>query len=176
MKKRGQFYLLAAIIIIVLIIGLATVLNYTKRKSEIKLYDLKQELGIESGKVLDYGTYNIENEIEKDNLLKSFIGDYNEYAGEGKNMYFVFGNFKKIFVIKYEEITSGSISIGFGKTHPKIELFEKGRNILSYIPSGNKVTLDLGESEYEFELKPGENFYFIVSQQVGDETHVVISE
>ena len=65
MNKRGQFYLVAAMVIIVLIVGFAAVQNYTKKSRTIKLIDLKEELGIESGKVLDFGTFNLENPEER---------------------------------------------------------------------------------------------------------------
>ena len=58
MKTKGQFYLMAAIVIIVVIISFAAVSNYAKKKAEIKIYDLGDELGIESEQVIDYGTYN----------------------------------------------------------------------------------------------------------------------
>jgi len=57
-QKRGQFYLIAALIIIAVIIGFAGISNYIQKKEVIKLYDLGEELGIESQNVLDFGTYN----------------------------------------------------------------------------------------------------------------------
>ena len=92
-NKKGQFYLLAAIIIIIVIVGFATVSNYLKKKGTVKLYDIKDELQIESGEVLEYG---ISEEITDINdlriLIDDFIVKYQEYAGEGKSLYFIFGN------------------------------------------------------------------------------------
>ena len=48
--KEGQFYLAAAIVIIVLIVSFAGITNYIKRSEPVRIYDLKDELGIESGK------------------------------------------------------------------------------------------------------------------------------
>src|SRR3989338_965559 len=103
-QKRGQFYLVAAIIIISLIVGFAVVSNYAKKKAVIKLYDLKQELGIESGSVLDYGTYNKYNKEAMKNLLQDFIEEYVQYTGEGKNLYFIFGNSEEITVMVYQDL------------------------------------------------------------------------
>jgi len=176
MKKKGQFYLAAAIVIVVLIVGFAAVQNFTKKQSSIKLYDVKEELGIEGGKVLDYGTYNIENEEDKEQLIADFTSNYTEYAGEGRNLYFVFGNPNKIYVIRYEEVVSGTVSVSFGGSgRSELQTFIKGGEIESYVPEGNEVTIIIDGLEYEFELKRGENFYFIVSQEIGGEEHVIIS-
>ncbi len=174
-NKSGQFYLAAAIVIIVVIVGFAAIQNYTQKQSSIKLYDIKDELGIEGGKVLDFGTYNVEDEEDKINLMLSFVSNYSQYAGEGKNLYFVFGNQNKIYVIKYEDIVSGSVSVSFGEEKSELKTFIKSEEIEAYTPTENKVTITIGDLDYEFELKRGENFYFIISQEVGGEQHVIIS-
>ena len=63
-QKRGQFYLVAAIVIISLIVGFSVVSNYATNKEVVKLYDLKEELGIESANVLKYGTYQSVTDLE----------------------------------------------------------------------------------------------------------------
>ncbi len=175
MNKRGQFYLAAAIVIVVVIIGFAAIQNYTKKQSSSQLYDVKDELGIEGGKVLDYGTYNLDSEEDKEQLLIDFTSNYSEYAGEERNLYFVFGNSEKIYVIKYEEIASGSISINIGGITSGLETYTSGGEIESYVPEGNEVIITIDGLDYEFELKRGENFYFIISQDIEGEQHVVIS-
>lgn len=177
MNKRGQFYLAAAIVIIAVIIGFAAIQNFTQRQSSVQLYDVKDELGIEGGKVLDYGTYNVDNEEEKEELIQNFTSEYNEYAGEGRNLYFVFGNTRKIFVIKYEEVVSGSVSVSFGEGGGRagLKTFIKGGEVETYVPEGNQVTITIDGLDYDFELKRGENFYFIISQEIEGEQHVVIS-
>jgi len=174
-NKKAQFYLAAAIVIIVVIVGFAAVQNYTQKQSSIKLYDVKDELGIEGGKVLDFGTYNIESESDKEQLIQDFAKNYSEYAGEGRNIYFVFGNQNKIYVLKYEEVVSGSVSVSFGEEKSGLQTFVRGGEIETYTPTENKVVITIGDLDYEFELKRGENFYFIISQEVEGEQHVVIS-
>ena len=51
MNKEGQFYLLIAIIIATAIIAFASITNYIDNKSPAKLYDLKEDLEIESAYV-----------------------------------------------------------------------------------------------------------------------------
>lgn len=175
-NKRGQFYLAAAIVIIVVVIGFAAVQNYTQKQSSIKLYDVKDELGIEGGKVLDFGTYNVNNEADKIKLIESFASNYSEYVGVGRNLYFVFGNLEQIYVLTYTEVTSGSVGVSFGDTKTNLEIIEKIGKIDAYpTDSETKVVITIEDLEYEFELNVGENFYFIISQEIEGEQHVVIS-
>ncbi len=152
-NRRGQFYLIAALIIIAVIIGYAGISNYIQKKESIKLYDLGEELGIESENVLDYGTYN---ELDMELLLTSFITSYAEYIEEGIEITFIFGNYEEVTVIEYTELA----------VNPNIETYE---------PLGGKVIVEINGIDYEFKLKPGENFYFVISQEIEGEQHVVTS-
>jgi len=202
-KKRGQFYLVAAIVIITILIGFSVVSNYSRNKEVVKLYDLKQELNIETAKVLEYGTYK---EEEADTLLSDFAKSYADYAGEGKNMYFFFGNFQKVTAVAYQDLSNDEMKIAIRKGTGK-----KGRdNIDCTIDGGVTKTLcegtlggeeqmvrgetitfqdfssqsgnieqqvnfliDILDSEYHFKLRTGENFYFVLEQIVGEERYVV---
>lgn len=172
-NRKGQFYLIAAIIIIGLIIGFAAVKNYTQKKEVIKLYNLGEELGIESENVLDYGTYNELNESEMEGLLTDFVESYADYAAEGKNLYFIYGNWQKINVVAYQELnTTIYVDIGEG-----VKLIQPGEKE-EFIPTDgviHKVIITIEELTYEFELTYGENFYFVISQEIEGEQYVVTS-
>ena len=65
MNKRGQFYLVAAVIIVLVVIGISSVKTYSVIKSEPQnLEDLSLELSEETARIVDYGVYNGENKIE----------------------------------------------------------------------------------------------------------------
>ncbi|VVB82457.1 Uncharacterised protein [uncultured archaeon] len=110
-NKRGQFFLIAAVVIIVVIVSIATVSNYTQKTNVIKLYDLGQQLGVESQQVLDYGTYSELNDSDMTALMENFIQNYVTYIKESKNVYFVFGNKNKINVIGYQDIKNESVCV-----------------------------------------------------------------
>lgn len=172
--KRGQFYLLAAIVIIVVIVSFAAISNYTSKQSSIKLYDVKDELGIESGKVLDFGT--IDETVSDDVLLGHFTTVYDDYAGEGKDIYFIFGNEEGLLAYSYTEEVIGEISLTFGEGDPtNLNILERQKQNLPYTTSEGIVIVTIEDNEYEFELKPGQNFYFVISQQIGEEQVVVTS-
>jgi len=170
MNKRGQFYLLAAIIIITVIVGIATVSNVVTKKEEVRLYDLKDELNIESGEVLEHGTFYGEERIDE------FVGDYKEYVGDDKDLLFVYGDSNELKVTSYRLETTGEISIGIGGSESGIETYDIFSESLTINPGGEEqVIVTLNNINYDFELKPGQNFFFVISQELEGEQHIIQS-
>ena len=145
--KKGQFYLIATIIIIAVIIGFATISNYAQRQDYVKIYDLGEELNIESENVLDYGA------ATGNSKLSQFGKDYSEYAGEDIEIYFITGDESGMEAHKYVN----------------------GEETLLDAPEvkEDEIIFKLNENEYVFELKPGENFYFIILQEADNEKYVI---
>ena len=197
---RGQFYLIATIVIIAVIIGFVTISNYAQKQDSIKIYNLGEELNIEGENVLDYGIYNGLDKTETANLLKEFVETYSEYLGGDIEIYLLVGDDESLIVIGQEEGLEEDFEIDFdltGAATQNLKRFAtkefKPENSLE---AGNKIKVkikrksyyegheedeeglkegedfDYEEYEYEFELKEGENFYFIISQKVGEETYV----
>lgn len=165
MNRGGQFYLIAAIVIVAVIIGFAAVSNTSKRNEVVKIYDLGEELGIESSAVLDYGTVN-PDEID----LEDFSEQYNDYAEvEGRDMFFIFGGLDGVTIISYQEVLTGTINLG-GQV---IQITETQGVIQNQDPRGNTIEVEIKGTTYTFELKEGENFYFLIQQEVGEEKHVI---
>jgi len=193
-NKRGQYFITAAIIIIVIIVSFVTVSNFSQRKDTTRLYDLGQELGIESQQVIDYGTYSQLDETQMKTLMESFIKTYADYIGNTGNLYFAYGNSKKIFTVAYMElvIEDACIKINpFGQSDDdhnanvhceplEVTQLEAGTPNSQEFPaaSGQEITrieFDIEGVAYQFKLKEGENFYFIIWQQIGEEKHVITS-
>ena len=154
--KKGQFYLLSAIILITLIVGFVTVSNYSSAKPSVKLYDLGEELGIEAQNVIDYGTQTYgENEAEMNDFLEGFIQDYVDYAGDKKNLYFVFGDpdgVEGLKIVAYE-------NLALVDAPP--------------MTTSGVIVISLDTTDYQFSLEEGQNFYFIISQEIEGEKYVV---
>lgn len=181
MKKRadtrGQFYLLAAVIIVGLIVGFIAVSNYSKQSSSIKLYDLGKELEIESVRVLDYGVYSEFDEVQMANLLQGFIELYSDYGGEVEKIIFIFGNTETITVMGYQELQEEIIYIDIGEGRSPLILTRGETAYETYEITDNKdaiVIIIIEGVTYEFELNPGENFYFIIAQEIEGEEYVVV--
>jgi len=50
------------------------------------------------------------------------------------------------------------------------------REDIPYFNNSNVITVTLNGVNYEFELKTGQNFYYIVSQNISGERYVVTNE
>ena len=177
-RKRGQYYLISAIVIIMILIGYAVISNYSKIIRYTKTYDLAEELEIESANVLDYGIYNEDIEIDQmKNLLEGFIEAFSN-IGEVEELYFIFGNAEEIVFMGYQQLQDEiliKVAIDEEDYHP---LQIGKQNVTSYPLKGEEdieeVKVMVGEDEYEFELEEGENFYFILSQVIEGEEYVVV--
>jgi len=171
MEKKGQFYLLSAIVIISIITGFFAIRNYSDTSENVKIFDLKEELGIESEEVLDYGIYKREN-IEK--LLENFTKLYSTYAGSEKEIYFIFGNTREVYVASYRDIETGTVSITIPETSFLLVTNEKGykKEKIGVVADGN-INILIKDVTYNFKLNPGENFYFVITQEIKGNQYVV---
>jgi len=149
MKKRGQFYLVAGIIIISIIVGLIAISNYIQKSQTVIVNDLKEELKIETQKVLEYDISNEPNKINQYGL------DYSKHLGSGIELYFIMG--KKPNIIAYQYI-NGVERLLEGEEAPDIQ--------------EDKIIFTLEDVDYEFDLMPSENFYFLISQEIKGELFV----
>ena len=147
MEKRGQFYLITAVIIIAIILGFVAITNYYKTKSSVQINDLKKELEIESSEVLDYIIQNPEAD-----KLDEFTRDFSKYAGKEVEIIYITDASGDLEVYKYNEDSQKEI-VPFTGT--------------------NSITIVSNNFEYEFGLTEGIDFYFIISQTIGGEHYVV---
>jgi len=173
-NKRGQFYLIAAMIIVAVIIGFAAIQNVAKKKESVKIYDLGEELGIESEQVIEHGLVSETYSVKE--ILEDFTEKYSDYA-EG-SFYFIFGNVDEISVATYRELVRGDVSINICSEFTSVPVTDYEYNIEEYPPMivGDIITVEIGDIEHNFELKPGENFYYIISQQVGGEEYTITNK
>lgn len=185
-NHRGQFFLIAAVVIIVVVVSIVTISNYSTNKQVTKLYDLGKQLGIESQNVLDYGTYNNQDPAQIKALMEQFIQNYHQYQEEARNIYFVFGNSDAVNVVGYQDIQKEYVCLELNpkgsNTCPSTNIYSNVGSTQTYSTTGqiNDVAILIGDppntNQYEFKLKSGENFYFVIWQNIGGEKHVVTSD
>jgi len=169
--KTGQFYLISAIILATLVIGIVTISNYSRKESNLKLHDIKEEIQIESAHVLDYGLYNKLSEAEFYGILLTFTKDYIDYQGKDKDLYFVFGDQNNITVTGYQE-TEKQVSVSSGSSQATITS-EAGEFTGGIDPATDTVTLSIDDMTYDFEIKSGKNFYFVLSQKINKGEYII---
>ena len=142
---RGQFYLVAGMIIISIIIGLVAIANYIEKSQTMIVNDLKEELKIETQKVIEYGAAQ----------MNQYGIDYSSHLGSDIELYFIMGVDPNIEVKKY---VNGDVDLNVpGLTIDNIN---------------DKIIFTLDEVDHEFDLMPTENFYYLISQEIKGERFV----
>jgi hypothetical protein len=185
MKKKGQFYLIAAIIIVIIIVGLSSVTNYViTRKKPVKFYDLSDELSEESARVVDYGIYN---EEDMDSLMGNFTDKYlvgvsekRGYVDEKEKqaeLIFVYGNKEGVIVSTYTSEETGEITINYGTTefkHTGTDRYTANRTSFTpeLVGSEYMIKVYILGVDYNFNLQKGENFFFVITKKTEEETHI----
>ncbi len=171
-NKSGQFYLVAAVVLIGIIIGVSTTANYSKKEESPGINELRDEIRIESAKTLDYGISKGFNQAQMYQLMKNFTNYYVTYEGRNKkNLYFLFGTRSNLTISGYQE-KSQTVTASSGSSQTVIT--EQAGNFTgSFDPSGNELTLYIDSNPYNFNLSSAENFYFVVTENVGGGEYIV---
>ncbi len=171
-EKRGQFYLMAAIIIIAILSGLTFIFNY----SSLGVYSTQQfyigeELSIEAEKVMDYA---LKNSIDSRTLLENFTKTYSNYSEEGDDFYFLFGNRDLITVAGYKKNSNGVFFFDDGKGggNEQLNLVQGVYSSRNFTSPNETVKITVNGIEYPFLLSPGENFYFVVLKDIDEERYI----
>lgn len=150
-NKKGQFYLIASIIIISLILAFASYINYSRKKGSLEVYQLGAEIEIESEKVIEY---IVNTGADPDQTLSNFTKDMDRYVEEkGAEIFFITGNQSDIQGYYYEP--------------SKIQLNSSKNSA--------QITISLSEDTHLFDIKPGINFYFILQKSIHGENYVFIN-
>ena len=175
MKKRGQFYIIAAVLIVVMVVGLTTVVNKGVASPKANsFYDLSKNFETESVKVIDYGIYQGNSGGAIGQKLGDFYTNYSYYAlatDPTMSISFVYGNATDAIygVVNTEDLTTrlGEINVGTTNRHITPEVSRH---------SGNKVSVNISGMVYDFTLANEEGFYFIIAAKKGEETLVATKE
>jgi hypothetical protein len=174
MHKKGQFFLIAALVIVGIVIGLGAIYVSTTAtpRTETRIYDLSKEIDYESNQVIDYGVYTSTGEKTGSNI-KSLM-DYYVKTSPDTDMLFIYGNRNSIQGFRYESKPSGSAGISTGGASQEIMFKEVSLQQVYPKVVGNEIIVKFGGRSYTFALKEGENFYIILQKQAGEETIVAV--
>jgi hypothetical protein len=183
-NKKGQFYLIAAVVIIGVLIGLAVVTNFViERKSYDKFIDIQDELRLESENIINHGVFDDDDDIA--GLLENFAGQYAQYIGEENDVLFVYGDEVTLsadaarpegdggpyvhYVSLFNFRSSVSLTLGGKPLEINVDTAEIDSNQINVNPEADgKFTISVGNTNYDFELTEGKNFFFVV-RQPGDD-------
>jgi len=176
-SKKGQFYIIAAVIIIVTLSGLVAIVNYAKTRPEpIKFYDLSEQFYGEASKVVDYGVINNADVQSKlDNFTKTFL-KYSNSKEPNINFVFVYGNSSSLTVFQSNQSKEGSesrITLNTGSTQSVKIIPEDNLDISKtvYTPTQDTIALNFSGAVYNFNLTGGQQFFVVLRLEKANETY-----
>lgn len=191
MNKRGQFFILAAVIISIVVVSIVITKNVVRvNQDPTKFYYLSAGFKDESGRVIDYGIFT------EDDKLKDFVNlSLANTAQTDPNIEFflIYGDESSITFENYatedvsisvgenytlipgaNKVLTSQISFGNAKievTVPNREVFEDWKT--SEL-EGDAISIIIDSNEYYFDLTDSKQFYLISKKSIGGEQHVDI--
>jgi hypothetical protein len=187
MIKRGQFYIIAAAIIAVLLVGLAATVNYVMVTSTpARFYDLGEMYKLEGPNVVDQGIYQGTPEKISETLSNFTDIFYQNARLKDPNIQIiaVFGNSSTISPISYgkEEINitseaTGSeiktltaseaqsiisLSTSAGGEQVGVTKITPTKGLRDVLHPGKWVSVKVGNADYNVTLGEKQYFYFII--------------
>ena len=174
MEKRGQLFLIAAIIIVGAIIGVTSVFNAARVTPPNENFDnLGREIKFETKRVLDYGLYY---QADTDSLVKGFLEKYALYISQ-ERVVFIVGNESGLFGLFFQgNALSGSVSIVTGQTTiVPIQVIKQEQALITPDPQTGIISVTIDGIDYHFKLREGQNFFFVIIKEENDEAFVAAS-
>jgi len=159
-QKRGQFFLIAALVIISIIFSFGIIYNSASaQKTDTKTRTLSDSLKYESLQLINQGVYS--------NL------SYNNVTDNIKNLTFYYSNSNPEYNITIIYSTSPS-SLSDPTPNFEAHQYKKGVSVqlTSPAPHVNYITLNLNSIDYNFNITKGHNFYVIVAKEDEDEKSI----
>jgi len=173
MNKRGQIYILAAIIMVIIIASLATTGTFASIKATPNaIKDLSSDLNKEPGEIIDYGIYRGEDKIDDFITSDTKFAPYFLQKTDKANVVFVYGNKTDLKAVEYKEEITGTISASIGGRIGWVQPGTFAKTIQVDSNPEGIITVTLLNSTYEFKLRDNEMFYFIILQQKDGEVYI----
>jgi len=174
MNKRGQVFLIAALLIVLIVVSMTTIGTFASTQPNPKIIqDLKSDLERESSEIIDYGIYNNQDiELLIDDFTTSKFAPYFFQKTDNTNIIFVYGDKTNLKAVKYNTESTGTISaqIGGKITWENFGTFTEKIQITD--TASGTITVTLLNRDYIFKLRENEMFYFIIIQQNKGEIYV----
>lgn len=159
MNKRGQFFLIAAIVIVAILIGLSLVYTSTRtpRSEEQEIVDLSNEIYFEGAQVIDNGVYTDRSEAQIEQNLQVLMEDYSILYPDSE-ITSIYGDHYTTRICK----PTGQVSLGSSQISADCKQTVDSGTIER---RDGRIIVNIGEETYEFEDTPGETFYVIIRKE-----------
>lgn len=175
-NKKGQFYIVAAIIIVLAISGIASVKTYANVRAEPRnIKDLSSELKEESTRIVDYGIYKRENLTRiLNNFTDSEFAPYFLKKTQDTDIIFIYGDAINLYSVQYLKNQTGTIYASLGGASPTwvpVNNYAQ-RTSVNHSGIGSTVTINVLDKDFEFEIRDNEMFYFLITQEDDGEVYI----
>lgn len=169
-NKRGQIYIIAAVIIILVIIGLATITNRVSYKQEPKtFYELGSQFSQESFHLSEWGTYNDQNPQEAiNNFTENVFSKKVKQAGA--EFMIIYGNRENVTYTTCQR--AGEVIFDQPAVQSRITLGDlECKETTTSSPSTSAEITFLNET-HRINLGEEQGYYYIFVKKEGNDTYV----
>ena len=194
--KRGQFFLLAAVIISAVIISLGVGTNRVVVNDEPgSFYDFSYEVKREVGAVLDYGVYSgFDGSVNLTEFVEMLAMEIEERS-PGSDFIFIYGNSTKMEVKNYgsESVYTDGVEVKglregvqslicmeqlcqeINEDVTNFEAIPAPLRILDATKAGsNNITVNIEGNEFGFPLSDYMQVIFIMQKEVDGDRHIIV--
>lgn len=201
MNKRGQFFILTAVIIAAILVTFSQTINYAKTNKEPeKFYDFSSQIKQEGGEAINYGLYNGKDisPIMEDYITK--LSQHAKSLDPNMELLIIYGNKNTVTIENYArndtEFMAGNskgTALGCSKTlisETSLELDGTEFNVPTsstlkdyYLyckktahPSSDaeNIIVNLGNSTYTFPLLNDQQLWVVLQKNADNETYVAV--
>jgi hypothetical protein len=172
MNKKGQFFLIAALITVGALFGVTSIINSAQRGDENeRFYDLSHEINFETKRVIDYGVYW---QDDTNSLVNSFLVNYADYIKQDKAL-FIFGNEQELQGLYFANNPAGVVGLSVGSSPTVVPIQQVTGAVAHVTREGNVVNVKIGEITYTFSLLEGQNFFLVIEKEENNNVFVATS-
>ncbi len=147
MKKRGQAFLITAVIFIAIVSALIATHNFSKKTEFSTFPYVAEEIQIESEKVMDYSL------VSGEDVINDFTKDVSDYVKkEDIDIYFITGDSNNLNFKNPEENPTSTMDTS----------------------DTSEIKITIKNTDYFFPKTQGKHFYFVMikEKEIGGEKYV----
>ncbi len=162
MKKGGQFFLVAALVIIAVVASLATVYNNVKvSQQDVSVYDLSKDIKYEGLQYLASKSYYSSDSNEIKAYLEQLVLSYSQ-SYPNTNIIIVYGNLTAARAIEYNSTSIGCISLLSSCQSSQVHQITYTEQHINMSTSAGSATIVFNGAAYSFDInEQGQNFFLV---------------
>jgi hypothetical protein len=172
--KKGQFYLITVIILVSLFIAFISTFNFAAKERGIDIYEMKNEIEIETQKTMEYIAYNSLSDSEAKSILSDLADIYINKTGKDKNSFFIYGTSSELEMKGFKSDDENiSISTNSG-SYDDLNVNEGEYFGPRTYNTVENLTIRGEEVDTSFEIREGQSFYYLIHYKGSGGEYVVV--